>query len=172
MMIPRLPRLAALLGALALLAGCAKTDPASAEAAHGRRPQVLRYGNTNEPQDIDPQVVQGTPEDHVIKALFEGLLTADPKDLHPIPGLARSWEVSRDGLTYTFHLRENLRWSDGSPITTDDFLLSWKRMISPRLADDLQVSTPTLVPPAGCASADVVSANVASAAVTAMPKNM
>jgi oligopeptide transport system substrate-binding protein len=136
MMIPRLPRLAALLGALALLAGCAKTDPASAEAAHGRRPQVLRYGNTNEPQDIDPQVVQGTPEDHVIKALFEGLLTADPKDLHPIPGLARSWEVSRDGLTYTFHLRENLRWSDGSPITTDDFLLSWKRMISPRLASE------------------------------------
>jgi len=97
---------------------------------------VFRYGNFAEPQDLDPQVVQGIPELHVIQALFEGLVTEDPRDLHPIPGLARSWEVSPDGLVYTFHLRENLRWSDGSPITTDDFLQSWKRMISPRLASE------------------------------------
>jgi oligopeptide transport system substrate-binding protein len=95
---------------------------------------VLRYGNTAEPQDLDPQVVQGVPESHLMQALFEGLVTEDPRDLHPIPGLAQSWEISPDGLVYTFHLRENLRWSDGSPITTDDFLLSWKRMISPKLA--------------------------------------
>ena len=63
-------------------------------------------------------------------------MTEDPRDLHPVPGLAKSWEISPDGLVYTFHLRDNLQWSDGSAITTDDFLLSWKRMISPRLASE------------------------------------
>ena len=50
-------------------------------------------------------------------ALFEGLVTEDPKDLHPIPGLADRWEISADGLVYTFHLRANAKWSDGTPIT-------------------------------------------------------
>jgi oligopeptide transport system substrate-binding protein len=124
---------------MALLAGCAKTVPtpeAAGQVPAPHRPQVYRFGNGFEPQDLDPQIVQGIPELHLIEALFEGLLTEDPKDLHPTPGLASSWEISPDGLVYTFHLRENLHWSDGSPITTDDFLLSWKRMISPKLASE------------------------------------
>jgi oligopeptide transport system substrate-binding protein len=133
-------RAALVLGPLALISGCGKTAPTAESPAAGgspaHTPQVLRYGNTAEPQDIDPQVVQGVPEMHIITALFEGLVEADPKDLHPIPGLASSWEISPDGLVYTFHLRDNIKWSDGSPITTDDFLLSWKRMISPRLASE------------------------------------
>ena len=133
-------RAALVLGPLALISGCGKTaptaEPPAAGGAPAHTPQVLRYGNTAEPQDIDPQVVQGVPEMHIITALFEGLVEADPKDLHPIPGLASSWEISPDGLVYTFHLRDNIKWSDGSPITTDDFLLSWKRMISPRLASE------------------------------------
>jgi oligopeptide transport system substrate-binding protein len=138
-MIRSLRRAAALVAASALLAGCAKTASSGVAAASGdarHRPQVFRYGNTAEPQDLDPQVVTGIPELHVIQALFEGLVTEDPKDLHPVPGLARSWEISPDGLVYTFHLRENLRWSDGSPITADDVLMSWKRMISPGLASE------------------------------------
>lgn len=134
-MIPRPCRLAALIAPLALVVGCGRTaSPGSSAAGAAHRPQVFRYGNFAEPQDIDPQVVQGVPEQHLIQALFEGLVTEDPVDLHPIPGLAKSWEISPDGLVYTFHLRENLRWSDGTPITTDDFLMSWKRMISPKLA--------------------------------------
>jgi oligopeptide transport system substrate-binding protein len=139
-MMRSLRRSAALIVPIFLLAGCAKsplpteaTDGSAAE--QGSRPrQVFRYGNGSEPQDLDPQQVQGTPELHLIEALFEGLLSEDPKDCHPEPGLAKSWEISPDGLTYTFHLRENIKWSDGVPITANDFLLSWKRMISPNFA--------------------------------------
>jgi oligopeptide transport system substrate-binding protein len=141
-MIRSLRRYAALIAPLALLAGCSRsalpTEPTDGSAAgEASRPrQVLRYGNGSEPQDLDPQQVQGTPELHLIEALFEGLLAEDPKDCHPVPGLAKSWEVSPDGLVYTFHLRENIKWSDGVPITANDFLLSWKRMISPRFASE------------------------------------
>jgi oligopeptide transport system substrate-binding protein len=142
-MIRRLRRTAALFFPLVILAGCSKPTPSSIASAASSAPatdapsaQVFRYGNGTEPQDIDPQVVTGVPEHHVIEALYEGLVTPDPKDLHPVPGLASSWEVSPDGLVYTFHLRDNLEWSDGSPITTDDFLLSWKRMLSPKLGSE------------------------------------
>lgn len=118
----------------AVLCACTRPGSPGASAGAAAPAQILRYGNTAEPQDLDPQVVTGTPELHVIQSLFEGLVTEDPRDLHPVPGLARAWEVSPDGLTYTFHLRDHLQWSDASPITTDDVLLSWKRMISPRLA--------------------------------------
>jgi oligopeptide transport system substrate-binding protein len=140
-MIRGLRRYAVLIAPLALLAGCAKSglpteapEGAGAEASKPR--QVFRYGNGSEPQDLDPQQVQGTPELHLIEALFEGLLTEDPKDCHPVPGLAKSWVISPDGLVYTFHLRENIKWSDGVPITSNDFLLSWKRMISPKFASE------------------------------------
>jgi oligopeptide transport system substrate-binding protein len=129
---------AALLGTFAVGAGCGRSPGPDGPTVRAARveeaPRVLRYGNGAEPQDLDPQVVQGVPESHLMFALFEGLLNPDPRDLHPIPGLASSWEISPDGLVYTFHLRDNIRWSDGSPITTDDFLMSWKRMLSPRLA--------------------------------------
>jgi oligopeptide transport system substrate-binding protein len=78
--------------------------------------------------------VTGTPEYHLMQCLFEGLLTIDPA-LHPRPALPRPG-TSRPTGVYTFHLRENLKWSDGSPITTDDVLGSWKRMISPKLASE------------------------------------
>jgi oligopeptide transport system substrate-binding protein len=135
-MIRRLWRVAALLVPLAYLAGCAKSDTSAGPGTPAHVPQVYRYGNNAEPQDIDPQVVQGVPENHVIQTLLEGMVSPDPKDLHPIPAMASSWDISPDGLVYTFHLRDNLQWSDGSPITTDDVLLSWKRMISPKLASE------------------------------------
>jgi oligopeptide transport system substrate-binding protein len=138
-MIRRPWRLAASLLPLALLGGCGKSEapPASGGgAAPTPTAQVMRYGNGAEPQDIDPQVISGIPEHHVIQALFDSLVDVDPKDLHPIPGLAESWDISPDGKKYTFHLRPNLKWSDGSPMTSDDFLQSWKRMLSPKLASD------------------------------------
>jgi oligopeptide transport system substrate-binding protein len=126
----------AVCASLALLAGCGKPRSTAPSTAAAPTAQILRYGNSAEPQDIDPQIVQGIPEFHLIQALYEGLATTDPKDLHAIPGLASSWDVSADGLVYTFHLRDNLQWSDASPITSDDFLMSWKRMISPKLASE------------------------------------
>jgi oligopeptide transport system substrate-binding protein len=130
-------RAAALLVPLAYLAGCGKTAETTDTASAGSHaPQVYRYGNGAEPQDLDPQVVTGVPENHVLQTLLVGLVSPDPKDSHAIPALAKSWDISPDGRTYTFHLRENLQWTDGSPITTDDFLQSWRRLISPRLGSE------------------------------------
>lgn len=102
--------------------------------ALAKSPMVLRIGNGAEPQDLDPQAVTGEPEHKILMALFEGLVSADPKDLHPIPGQAESWEISKDGRIYTFHLRAGLKWSNGDPITADDFVQSYKRMITPAFA--------------------------------------
>jgi oligopeptide transport system substrate-binding protein len=137
-MIRRSWRAAAILVPFAFLAGCGKTPEVTDTAAAGTAhiPQVYRYGNSAEPQDLDSQVVTGIPENHVLQALAAGLASPDPKDSHAIPDLAKSWDISPDGLTYTFHLRENLEWSDGSPITTDDFIFAWKRLISPKMASE------------------------------------
>jgi len=103
-------------------------------AALAKPPMVFRIGNGAEPQDLDPQSIVGEPEHKIVMALFEGLLSEDPKDLHPIPGLAESWEISDDGLVYTFHLRKELKWSNGDPITAEDFVQSYKRILTPIFA--------------------------------------
>ena len=122
-------------------AGCGKKDSApastsatSSTAAPGQK--ILRLGNGTEPQDLDPQAITGVTEHKVVMALFEGLLTPDPKDLHPLPGVAETWDISPDGLTYTFHLRANAQWSDGSPLTSQDFIESYRRMLSPKFASE------------------------------------
>jgi oligopeptide transport system substrate-binding protein len=102
--------------------------------ALAKSPMVFRIGNGSEPQDLDPQAVVGVPEHQIILALFESLVSVDPEDLHPIPGQAETWEISDDGLIYTFHLRANLKWSNGDPLTADDFVQSYKRMLSPKFA--------------------------------------
>ena len=112
---------------LALAAGCGRTDqppaapgsaPTTAAAASAKSgPMIWRVGNGTEPQDLDPHIVTGVPEHKILMALFEGLLSENPKDLSPEPGIAERWEISPDGLTYTFHLRAGAQWSDGVPIT-------------------------------------------------------
>jgi len=120
-----------------LLAGCGPSQVSvnvETNAKSESNRMVLRLGNGSEPEDLDPQVITGVPEHHIVMALFEGLVSADPTDLHPLPGLADSWNVSNDGRTYTFHLRDGIRWSDGVPITTADFIGSYKRMLTPAFA--------------------------------------
>jgi oligopeptide transport system substrate-binding protein len=118
-----------------LVVGCAKKTaaPDSTAAASPAR-QVLRIGNGGEPQDLDPQGISGVPEQKLMMALFEGLVTEDPQDLHPVPGVAASWTISEDGRVYTFHLRPEAKWSNGAPLTADDFVQSYRRMLSPTLA--------------------------------------
>ena len=121
-----------LLAALAVLAlgGCVRRG---GRVAYGNQHQILYWGNGAEPADLDPQTVIGEPESHLFNALFEGLVTQDPVDLHPIPGVAESWDVSPDGKTYTFHLRRSARWSNGDPLTSRDFLDSYRRILLPKL---------------------------------------
>ncbi|HIG31661.1 MAG TPA: peptide ABC transporter substrate-binding protein, partial [Verrucomicrobiales bacterium] len=96
--------------------------------------QILHMANGDEPQGIDPHVVTGIPENNILGSILEGLVSEDPKDLHPVPGVAERWEVSKDGKTYTFFLRENAEWSNGDPVTASDFLRSYQRMLTPTLA--------------------------------------
>jgi oligopeptide transport system substrate-binding protein len=109
----------------ALLSGCHPDEPAD-----------LVIVNGNEPESLDPAIVTGVSEMRLTKALFEGLLRLEPKQALASPGLAERWEVSADGTTYTFHLRTNLTWSTGEPITTEDVLYSWRRALNPATASD------------------------------------
>src|SRR5438046_2744213 len=77
----------------------------------GNRLQILHKGNGQEVQDLDPQIVNSVSSLNIISALLEGLVAEDPYDLHPIPGVAESWEVSADEKIYTFHLRHNAKWT-------------------------------------------------------------
>lgn len=113
-----------------LLAACAKRET---PVEHGNRNQILHLGNQVEPADLDPHITTGVSEINIHMALFEGLVSPHPEDLSPIPGVAEKWEISGDGRIYTFYLRKNARWSNGDPLTTDDFVFSIKRILSPAL---------------------------------------
>lgn len=117
-------------GAILLLAGC---GPRQTLVQIGDRTQELRLGNGGEPSDLDPQTSIGNIEANIELALFEGLVTGDPKTVAPRPGVAASWDISPDGKTYTFHLRHNALWSNGDPVTAGDFIASYHRMLSPSL---------------------------------------
>jgi len=117
------------LGLLAI-AGCAKRET---PVAAGNRTQVLHQNIGAEPQDLDPAMMQTNAHFSVLMALYEGLINYDPRDLHPIPGVAERWDVSPDGLVYTFHLRPNAKWTNGDPVTAQDFVFSAQRILSPAL---------------------------------------
>ena len=95
--------------------------------------KVLRTNNSSEPGSLDPPLAQGTHESWVLENAFEGLMTFDENgDL--VEGMAESYEVSEDGLTYTFKLRDDIRWTNGDPVTAEDFAFSWKRALAPETA--------------------------------------
>ena len=114
-----------------ILAGCGS---GTKKNAAGENLKILKITVGSEPEDVDPHVVTGVPEHHIIAALTEGLVAEDPVDLHPVPGVAEKWEVSEDGKIYTFHIRENAKWSNGDPVTANDFAKSYKRILTPALA--------------------------------------
>jgi len=91
--------------------------------------------NAAEPQSIDPALIQGVPEHRIFMGLFEGLTIPDPKTSAGIPGIAESWSQSADGKTYTFKLRKST-WSDGTPLTANDFVYGWTRTLNPATAAD------------------------------------
>jgi oligopeptide transport system substrate-binding protein len=88
------------------------------------------FNNASEVTTLDPATVTGVPEGRIIKALYEGLVVWHPRTLAPVPGMAESWEISDDRLTYTFHIREAL-WSNNDPVTAHDFVYSMERFLNP-----------------------------------------
>lgn len=99
----------------------------------GLETQVLHFGNGSEPQGLDPHIVTGVPEHHLLTSLCEGLVITNPKGGPNLPGVAKNWTISDDGLVYTFYLHENAKWSNGDDVTADDFVWSWQRILTPSL---------------------------------------
>ena len=93
--------------------------------------QVLHKGNGAEPQTLDPHRAEGVPSSNILRDLFEGLIAEAP-DGTLIPGMARRWDISADGKTYTFRLREEARWSNGDPVTAEDFVYGFRRSVDPK----------------------------------------
>ena len=110
------------LAALLLVA----TGPAGADTE-------LRRQMRAEPESLDPQKVSGQPEAIVLDDLFEGLTVLAPSG-EPVAAMARSWEISADGLVWTFHLRPDAKWSNGEALTAEDFVYSWRRELDPATA--------------------------------------
>jgi oligopeptide transport system substrate-binding protein len=95
--------------------------------------QVVRRGNGEEPETLDPHLAQGVPASHILRDLFEGL-TMESADGDIIPGAALRWNISRDARTYTFYLRRDLVWSNGDTLIADDFVYSLRRALNPKTA--------------------------------------
>ena len=102
----------------------------------GNRDGVLHYGNGTEPQGLDPHVVTGVPESHVIRALFEGLAVKNPITLEPEPGVAERWEFSDEGRVITFFLNPEAKWSNGEQVTASDYVWSWNRALHPMTGNE------------------------------------
>ena len=103
------------------------------EAAASTGEKILSVQVGPDPETIDPALNSAVDGGNMLLHSFECLLAVDENG-QLVPGQAESWETSEDGLTWTFHLRDGLKWSDGSDLTANDFVYSWKRVCDPMVA--------------------------------------
>ena len=122
----------ALLAPLAVFAG-GQQDADSASAETAKAPVVMNWNLASDPKTIDPGLNGASDGGDIISNTFEGLVRERSGEV--IPGIAKSWDISEDGKTITFHLRES-KWSDGSPLTAHDFVYGWKRAMDPATASE------------------------------------
>jgi oligopeptide transport system substrate-binding protein len=122
----------------ALLSGCGGNGASSGPPVEIGGPsgtelaavQILHLGNGTEPQTLDPHRAEDVPSANILRDLYEGL-TSEARDGTVIPGVAERWDVSADGLIYTFYLRDDARWSNGDPVTAEDFVFGLRRTVDP-----------------------------------------
>ncbi len=115
------------------LVACGSSSSDSSSSSSSSDEKILSVEVGPDPETIDPALNSAIDGGEMILHAFEGLLKLDENG-DPEAGQAESWEVSDDGLTYTFHLRDGLKWSDGSDLTAEDFVYSWQRVCDPELA--------------------------------------
>ena len=102
----------------------------------GLENQIYHHGNGSEPQGLDPHIVTGVPEHHILISLCEGLTipNPNPNDMNGyMAGTAESWSISDDGKEYVFNINKNAKWSNGESVTANDFVWSWKRILTASL---------------------------------------
>jgi oligopeptide transport system substrate-binding protein len=119
-----------LLVVAALAAGACQRADGPGAAQPGGDSAILRRGNGPEPDSLDPQLARTDGAANVLRDAYEGLASLNAR-AEPVPGAAASWQVSADGLTYTFTLRDGLRWSNGEPLVAADFVAAWRRLVDP-----------------------------------------
>lgn len=119
----------AMVAGLATGCGTPGGGKSGGDSADGK---VFRYAVNTLPTTLDPTKGQSIGDNEIQHAITEGLTRNTAGDVKP--GIAESWDESEDGLTYTFHLRKDAKWSDGEPITAADFEYSWKRLVNPETA--------------------------------------
>ena len=100
---------------------------------YGLKNQIMYIGNGAEPQGLDPHIVTGVPEHHLLITMCEGLTSSNPNGGLPLPGMAESWTISDDGRTYIFNINPDAKWSNGDQVTANDFVWSWMRILTPTL---------------------------------------
>ncbi len=117
------------------LVAAALATAVALRSAGGPRAELALVGG-GEPRTLDPALMTGQIEGRVAAAVFEGLMRRDGATLAPVPGVAESVEVDPAGTVYTFHLRADARWSDGTAVSAEDFVWSWRRLLSPDLGSE------------------------------------
>ena len=110
-----------------------QTTAESTEAGSTTGEKILKVQVGPDPETVDPALNSAIDGGNMILHAFEGLLTLDENGQLK-EGQAESWETSEDGLTWTFHLRDGLKWSDGTDLTAEDFVYSWQRVCDPNVA--------------------------------------
>ena len=97
--------------------------------------KVLHLNNNEEPGALHPGMAQGTHDSWILEHAFEGLTKKTPEG-EIVEGMAEKWDISDDGLTWTFHLKDGMKWSNGDPVTADDFEYAWKYVLNPETASE------------------------------------
>ncbi|MEY4763236.1 MAG: hypothetical protein RLZZ200_3093 [Pseudomonadota bacterium] len=128
------------LAVMVLLAACSQTNSPSGsavgpDAAERAASGHLRRQIDSAPRTLDPSLATDVPTQRLLDDLFEGLTRIDGAG-NVAPGVAASWDRSADGLTWTFHLRGDAHWSNGDPLTAQDFAYGWRRTVDPATASE------------------------------------
>lgn len=118
---------------IASLAACTSQSSSKDSPGGSSKEKVLNLNNGSEPTSFDPPIGFDSVSWNALNNLMEGLVRLG-KDNKPHPAIAKSWDVTNGGKTYTFHLRDNAKWSNGDPVTAGDFEYAWKRMLDPKTA--------------------------------------
>ncbi|EFM10993.1 extracellular solute-binding protein family 5 [Paenibacillus curdlanolyticus YK9] len=132
----RMSIIATIMALVLVVVGCTPKDETKTGTETGEKgaatSKVFRMNLSTEPPTLDPAQSQDQVSFTVLNGLFEGLTRKDEKGDN-IPGVAEKWDISEDGKTYTFHLRTDAKWSNGDPVTANDFEFAWKRALDPNL---------------------------------------
>ncbi|MFP4430282.1 MAG: peptide ABC transporter substrate-binding protein [Spirochaetaceae bacterium] len=126
-----LPRIAVLIGLLVLLPGIGGLSAQEEEDEEGRGPEEFVVSFLEGDLELNPMVTYTSTEAQIYTALYEGLVSYNPRTLDPMPAVARNWDVSPDGLTYQFYLREDARYWNGDRVTADHFRDTWLAILDP-----------------------------------------